>query len=97
MDHQGGFSMDQAARSQYEAQSVQHYAREVRPHLSTSVFEPSPMRLLWLPLHLAVIGALAAYVVLGERRGTRRSPPPCSPGIAGGASASSRTRLCITG
>jgi fatty acid desaturase len=49
--------------SQYETQSIQHYAREVRRHLPAAVFERTPARLLWLPLHLGIIAALAFYVV----------------------------------
>ncbi len=45
--------------------SVQRYAREVRPHLAPTVFEPASERLLWLPVHLAVIAGLAGYVVRG--------------------------------
>jgi len=51
--------------SQYEQHAVQHYAREVRPHLSPAVFQPARSRLLWLPVHLAVIGGLAAFIILG--------------------------------
>src|SRR5262245_25645935 len=50
--------------SKYEQHAVQHYAREVRPHLPPAVFQPAGSRLLWLPVHLAIIGILAAYVVL---------------------------------
>lgn len=49
--------------SRLEQFSVQHYAREVRPHLPASIFKPVPARLLWLPVHLAIILALAAYLV----------------------------------
>jgi len=49
--------------SQYEEHSVQHYAREVRQHLPTAMFERTPARLLWLPVHLGIIAALAFYVV----------------------------------
>jgi len=49
--------------SRFQQFNVQHYAREVRQHLPAEVFEPATSRLLWLPLHLAVIGAMAAYVV----------------------------------
>jgi fatty acid desaturase len=57
--------MDPSAASRYEARSVQHYAREVRPHLPASIFEPAAGRLLWLPVHLTVIVAITVYVVLG--------------------------------
>ncbi len=51
--------------SRHERHSVQHYAREVRPHLAPGVFRPAPGRLLWLPVHLAIIVGLATYVVRG--------------------------------
>src|SRR5258705_11664610 len=51
------------ASSRYEQHSVQHYARAVRPHLAPAVFRPARARLLWLPVHAAVIGGLAAFVV----------------------------------
>ncbi|MBI3769808.1 MAG: fatty acid desaturase [Deltaproteobacteria bacterium] len=57
--------MKQASDSRYVAHSVQRYAREIRPHLAPEVFRPVPARLLWLPVHLAVILGLAAYVVRG--------------------------------
>src|SRR5262245_4358711 len=52
-------------RSRYERDSVQRYARELRPHLPAEIFRPAPGRLAWLPLHLAVIAAAAAVVVVG--------------------------------
>jgi fatty acid desaturase len=55
--------MQRSQGSRYEAHSVQHYARQVRPHLAAAVFQPARSRLLWLPVHLAVIAGLAAYVV----------------------------------
>jgi fatty acid desaturase len=51
--------------SRYEQHPVQHYAREVRRHLPAAVFQRTPARVLWLPLHLGIIVALAAYVVRG--------------------------------
>lgn len=51
--------------SRYEQQSVQRYARELRPHLPAAVFRAAPGRLLWLPVHLAVIAACALAVVRG--------------------------------
>jgi len=51
--------------SRYEQQPVQHYAREVRRHLPATVFQRTPERLWWLPLHLGLIVALATYVVRG--------------------------------
>src|SRR5215468_2279731 len=53
------------ARSRYERDSVQRYAREMRSHLPADIFHPAPGRLLWLPVHLAVIAGAAAIVVLG--------------------------------
>jgi fatty acid desaturase len=47
---------------------AQRRAREVRRHLPADVFRPTPGRLGWLPAHLAVIAALAVYVV-------RETPP----------------------
>jgi fatty acid desaturase len=57
--------MDRVTGSRYEVQSVQQYARELRPHLPARVFAPATGRLLWLPVHLAIIGSLGAYVVAG--------------------------------
>jgi fatty acid desaturase len=57
--------MQGSAGSRYEQHSVQHYAREVRQHLAPAVFQPAPERLLWLPVHLAIIVSLAAFVVSG--------------------------------
>lgn len=58
--------MEQTAGSAYETRTVQHYAREVRQHLPRAFFRPAPARLWWLPLHLAVVGGLAAVVVRGR-------------------------------
>jgi len=60
--------MDTAAASQYEQQSVQQYAREVRRHLPPGVFLPARDRLAWLPVHLAIIATVATYIV-------RAAPP----------------------
>jgi len=57
--------MEQSARSRYESHPVRHYAREVRAHLAPECFRPAPGRLVWLPVHLAVIVGLAAYVIVG--------------------------------
>jgi fatty acid desaturase len=43
-----------------------HYAREVRPALPDSVFVPARSRVLWLPVHIAVIGALAWSMATGR-------------------------------
>jgi fatty acid desaturase len=37
--------------------STPHYASELKPLLPNGVFSPARSRLLWLPVHLAVIGA----------------------------------------
>jgi len=55
--------MDRSERSRHEQHSVQHYAREVRRHLDPAAFEPGTARLAWLPVHLGIIGGLAACVV----------------------------------
>ncbi len=47
-----------------ELQSVQRYARELRPFLPPTVFQPVPARLLWILVHLGVIVGLALYVVM---------------------------------
>jgi fatty acid desaturase len=52
--------------SRYERQSVQRYARELRPLLPPDVFGAAPARLLWLPVHLGVILGMAAWVVVGR-------------------------------
>jgi fatty acid desaturase len=54
----------QSMHSRYEQQAVQHYAREVRRHLPAAVFQRTPVRLLWLPLHVGIIMAAALYVVM---------------------------------
>jgi len=80
--------------SRYERESVQRYARELRPALPAAVFRRDPARLGWLPVHLAVIAAMAVYVVRAGRRGTSPSWRRWSRVIAGAASGSSRTRRC---
>lgn len=55
--------MGPSTRSKFEAHSLRHYAQEVRGHLPAEIFQPAPGRLLWIPAHLLIIGALAAYVV----------------------------------
>ena len=47
-----------------ELQSVQRHARELRPLLPSEAFRPAPGRLVWLPVHLAIIVGLALYVVV---------------------------------
>ena len=55
--------MTAMSASRHEQFPVQHYAREVRPHLPAAVFHRAPARAAWLPLHVAVIVALAVYIV----------------------------------
>ena len=45
--------------------SLASYARAVRPHLPDVVFAPNRARLAWLPVHVAVITALAAALATG--------------------------------
>ena len=54
-----------ANRSRYERDSVQRYAREVRRYLPGEIFRPARSRLVWLAVHLVVVGGAAAIVVLG--------------------------------
>lgn len=42
-----------------ELRPIAAYVRAVRPHLPDAAFEPAPSRLLWLPVHVAIITALA--------------------------------------
>jgi fatty acid desaturase len=49
--------------SRHERQSVQTYARALRAELPPEVFEKSPARLFWLPVHLLIIAAAAATVL----------------------------------
>lgn len=55
----------ESTASRFEQQPVQRYAREVRPYLPARVFQPTPGRLAWLPVHLTIIGAVGLYVVRG--------------------------------
>jgi fatty acid desaturase len=41
------------------------YVRELRPRLPASAFAPARSRLWWLPVHVAVIAALAAAIATG--------------------------------
>src|SRR5262245_19676882 len=52
----------ESSGSRYERQSMQRYASEVRALLPDAVFEHAPGRLVWLPIHLAMIVGLAIYV-----------------------------------
>jgi hypothetical protein len=56
----------ESSGSRYERQSMQRYAREVRTLLPAAVFEHAPGRLVWLPIHLAIIVGLAIYVVRAD-------------------------------
>jgi len=56
----------ESVRSRYERESLQRYAREIRPHLPSEVFRPVPGRLVWLPVHLAIITGAGAAVVLAS-------------------------------
>src|SRR6185503_17319944 len=42
------------------------YAREVRPMLPTSAFEPARSRALWIPLHYAIIATLTWALATGH-------------------------------
>ncbi len=55
--------MTTTSRSMFEQSSVQEYARELRQHLPAAIFQPVPGRAAWLPVHVAVIAALAVFVV----------------------------------
>ena len=55
--------MEAMPASRFEQWPVQRYAREVRRHLPAAVFQPSPGRLVWLPIHLAIIVVLATYTI----------------------------------
>lgn len=57
--------MEQPGGSRYEQHSVQHYARELRPHLPQAAFQPVAGRLIWAPVHLTIILALALLVIKG--------------------------------
>ena len=55
--------MIESSASRFEEYTVQQYARAVRPHLPAEIFRPEPARLIWLPVHLAVIVGLAAFLI----------------------------------
>jgi fatty acid desaturase len=42
-----------------EPRPIAHYVRAVRPVLSDAAFEPASSRLLWLPVHAAIIASIA--------------------------------------
>ena len=58
--------MEESTRSRYEKHPIQYYARQLRPLLPREAFRPLPSRLLWLPLHVGIILALAIFVVKGS-------------------------------
>lgn len=43
---------------------LSHYVRELRPELPAEVFTPARSRLLWIPIHLAIIGVAASAIAL---------------------------------
>ncbi|HET9623677.1 MAG TPA: fatty acid desaturase [Kofleriaceae bacterium] len=46
--------------------AVAAYARAVKPHLPASVFEPARSRALWVPVHYAIIAAIAWALATGR-------------------------------
>lgn len=56
-----------------ELRSLASYTSALRPHLPDAVFEPAHSRLLWIPVHVAIIAALAYAIA------TRRLPAPLWP------------------
>lgn len=59
-----------------ELMTVSAYARELRPQLPKSVFEPARSRALWVPVHYAIITALAWALATG------RVPAPLWPVVS---------------
>lgn len=49
-----------------ELRPIAAYARVVRPHVPDAAFEPATSRLLWLPVHLAIISSLAWAMAAGH-------------------------------
>jgi fatty acid desaturase len=47
-------------------QACSRYAKELRPDLPAESFQRNPMRLLWLPAHLAVIGTAVTALLTTE-------------------------------
>lgn len=47
------------------SRSVSFYARALKPHLPTQVFAPAHSRLLWLPIHVAVVVVGVAILAAG--------------------------------
>ena len=52
-----------------ELVSVTTYAREIRPALPDAAFAPARSRVLWLPVHASIIGALAWSMATGRLPG----------------------------
>lgn len=52
-----------------ELRSVAQYAREIRPILPPEALEPARSRVLWLPVHVAVIATLTWLVASGRAPG----------------------------
>jgi fatty acid desaturase len=46
-----------------ELQACAQYAKELRPNLPADVFQRNPWRLLWLPVHLSIIGGTIATIL----------------------------------
>ncbi len=44
---------------------LSHYVRELRPELPAEAFTPAHSRLLWIPIHLAIILVAASAIALG--------------------------------
>ncbi len=49
-----------------ELRTVAAYARELRPTLPAATFEPATSRVLWLPVHVAIIGGLTWALAAGH-------------------------------
>jgi hypothetical protein len=58
-----GVCVIESTASRFEEYTVQQYARAVRPHLPAEIFRREPARLIWLPVHLAIIVGVAAFLV----------------------------------
>lgn len=50
----------------YELMAIAAYARAVKPHLPASVFAPARSRVLWVPVHYAIIAALTWALATGH-------------------------------
>ena len=49
-----------------ELRSISSYARELRPTMAPDAFEPATSRVLWLPVHIAIIASIAYAMVHGK-------------------------------